>query len=66
MEEIILPSGEKVIIPKTNDIIANVDCKQIPKCCENARWINQVGSDYCMCMNCHMRCRKCKGDYLNP
>jgi hypothetical protein len=57
--------AEKIPIPSTNDALAEVECKRMPKCCENPHWVTQFGTDYCFCMNCKKRCSSCHtGDYL--
>ncbi len=57
--------NEKIPEVKTNDAIAQVGCKRMPKCCEKPHWVKQIGSDYCFCMNCKARCSSCiTGDYL--
>lgn len=56
---------EKVARVTTNDGIAQVDCGRMPECCDEPHWINQIGSDDCICVDCRKRCNSCtRGDYL--
>ena len=49
-----------------NDAIAEVDCKRMPKCCENPRWVKQFGSNEgCRCLSCGKKCRDCQSGYLD-
>lgn len=45
---------------RQNDAIAEVDCGRMPVCCNNPRWVNHFGTDYCFCVNCMKKCWICK------